>query len=449
MRGALGDLVAGVLLVGLVLLPDRLSRTDLGSFAAVPIEPVLGGVLLVVLPAAARRAAAVVLGGLLGVLTVLKIIDVGFYGALARPFDLVLDWTLLPGVWTLLESSLGSTAAALVLAGAVALLVGVVAASVWATLRLTALLGRHREAGTRTLAALGALWLLCAATGVRAIPPYPVASASSTTKILGEVRAIRDGLADREQFAAELATDRFRGVPAAQLVTGLRGTQVLVIFVESYGRVALTDPGSPPRSPRCWTRAPADSSAAGWQSRSGYLTSPTTGGGSWLAHATFLSGLWIDSQQRYRNLVASDRLTLTGAFADAGWRTVGIMPGTTSAWPDGAVYHYDEIRDSRSLGYAGPPYGWAGVPDQYTLARAEAVLAAGSPSAPSMVVTPLITSHAPWTPIPALVDPAAVGDGSGLAPAGGSAEPPEAILTRDPSRVRDDYGRSLAYSLGA
>ena len=116
--------MAGVLLVGLVLLPDRLSRTDLGSFAAVPIEPVLGGVLLVVLPAAARRAAAVVLGGLLGVLTVLKIIDVGFYGALARPFDLVLDWTLLPGVWTLLESSLGSTAAALVLAGAVALLVG-------------------------------------------------------------------------------------------------------------------------------------------------------------------------------------------------------------------------------------------------------------------------------------------------------------------------------------
>ena len=448
-RNVLGDLVAAVLLVALLLLPDRLSRTDLGSFAAVPIEPVLGGVLLVVLPAAARRGVAIVLGGLLGVLTVLKIIDIGFYGALARPFDLVLDWTLLPGVWTLLQSSLGSTVGALVLAGAVALLIGVVAASVWATVRLAALLGRHRETGTRTLAALGACWLVCAAAGVRAVPPYPVASASSTTKIVGEVQAVRDGLADRDQFAAELAADRFRGVPADRLLAGLRGTQVLVIFVESYGRVALTDPRIAATVTPVLDEGSRRLERAGWQSRSGYLTSPTTGGGSWLAHATFLSGLWIDGQQRYRNLVASDRLTLTGAFADAGWRTVGIMPGNTSAWPDGDVYRYDEIRDSRTLGYAGPPYGWAGVPDQYTLTQAAAALAAGSAAAPSMVVTPLITSHAPWTPIPTLVDPAAVGDGSGLARAGGSAEPPEAILTRDPSRVSDDYGRSLAYSLGA
>ena len=153
------------------------------------------------------------------------------------------------------------------------------------------------------------------------MPPYPVASSSSTTKIIGEVEAVREGLVDQDRFAVELAQDRFRDLPADRLLTGLRGKQVLVIFVESYGRVALTDPDIAPAVTAVLEDGTRRLGAAGWQARSGYLTSPTAGGGSWLAHATLLSGLWIDSQQRYRNLVASDRLTLTGAFRGAGWRT--------------------------------------------------------------------------------------------------------------------------------
>ena len=145
--------------------------------------------------------------------------------------------------------------------------------------------------------------------------------------------------------------------------------------------------------------------------------------------------------------MASDRLTLTGAFAGAGWRTIGVMPGNTSAWPDGKVYHYDEIHDSRSLGYAGPAYGWARVPDQYTLAETQRLMTDGPDGRPTMAVVPLVSSHAPWTPVPGLVDPETVGDGSTLTPAGGSAEPPEAILTRDPSRVRADYRQSVVYTL--
>ncbi|MBY8854016.1 sulfatase, partial [Saccharothrix sp. MB29] len=72
--------------------------------------------------------------------------------------------------------------------------------------------------------------------------------------------------------------------------------------------------------------------AAGYAARSAYLTSPTAGGGSWLAQATLLSGLWVDNQQRYRTLVSSDRLTLNGAFRRAGWRSVGVVPGITRAW---------------------------------------------------------------------------------------------------------------------
>jgi hypothetical protein len=48
------------------------------------------------------------------------------------------------------------------------------------------------------------------------------------------------------------------------------------------------------------------------------LTSPTFGGISWLAHSTLQSGLWIDNQQRYNQLVASNRFTLSDAFKQAG-----------------------------------------------------------------------------------------------------------------------------------
>ena len=140
------------------------------------------------------------------------------------------------------------------------------------------------------LATLAALWITCAATGVRAVPPYPVASASSTTKIIGEVSAVREGLVDQDRFAVELAQDPFRTVAADQLLTGLRGKRVLVIFVESYGRVALTDPDIAPAVTAVLDDGTRRLGSAGWQARSGYLTSPTAGGGSWLAHATLLSG---------------------------------------------------------------------------------------------------------------------------------------------------------------
>ena len=446
-RTVLGDAFAAVVLLALLLLPNRLTRTDYGSFAAVPVELLLGAVALLLLPSRRRRTVSAVIGGVLGALTVLKIIDICFYAALSRPFDLVLDWRLGAGTWDLLAASFGVGGAVLAVTVAVLIALAVPALAIWSATRLAQLLDEHSSAGTTAVVGLTTVWLVTAAVGLRVVPPYPVASHSSTDTIVKKVVAVRERIHDREVFAGQAARDRYADVPADELLSALAGRPVVLVFVESYGRTAVEDAGVSPQVVRTLETGTDSLAAAGRQARSGYLTSPIAGGGSWLAHATLLSGLWIEHQQRYQTLVASDRLSLTQAFQRAGWHTVGVMPGVTSAWPEGAFYHYDSIHDAAALGYAGPSFGWARIPDQYTLAATGRVTAAEPDGRPTMTVVSLVSSHAPWTPVPPLVGPGDGGDTSAYGGGAGSDDPPEAILRRDPGRVRADYATSVAYSL--
>ena len=80
----------------------------------------------------------------------------------------------------------------------------------------------------------------------------------------------------------------------------------------------------------------------------------------------------MDNQVLYDQLIASNRLTLTGAFKRAGWRTVADTPATERPWPEGqSFYHYDKIYDANNVGYQGPAFGYAPMTDQYTLAAFE------------------------------------------------------------------------------
>ena len=160
-------------------------------------------------------------------------------------------------------------------------------------------------------------------------------------------------------------------MPGKDLLTALRGKDVIVAFVESYGRDAVENPEFASQIGALLDAGDRRLSAAGFASRSAFLTSPTAGGGSWLAHATFLSGQWIDNQQRYDNLPSSHRMTLTAAFRRAGWRTVGVMPGNDSAWPESESLGYDQVYGANDIGYNGPRFSWATMPDQYTLAKFE------------------------------------------------------------------------------
>ena len=440
--------LACLLVLGALLLPHRLDRLSPGAFVRVPVEAVLLVALLVIVPGRARRPVAVLAGAGLGLTTIVKAVDMGFFQVLARPFDPVLDWVLLLSGAEFLDASYGRAGAVAATAATVLLAAAVLVVMALAVLRVARLVVRYDAAATAGVGVAGTAWVLAAALGAQLVPGVPVAASNTGGLPLAHARQVRGSLLDRREFARQAAVDAFRGTPGADLLRGLRGKDVLLAFVESYGRDAVEDPVFAPRVGAVLDEGTRRLRAAGFGARSGFLTSPTAGGSSWLAHATLLSGLWVDNQQRYRTLVSSDRLTLNQAFRRASWRSVAVVPGVTRAWPESDFFGYDRVYDAHHLGYRGPRFGFATMPDQYTLAAFERLERDRPGRGPVMAEIPLVSSHAPWAPLPRLLDWTDLGDGSVYHPIAAAGESRTQVW-RSPDRIRSAYRRSIEYTLGS
>jgi hypothetical protein len=385
-------------------------------------------------------------GLLLAVLLLVKVLDLSFNEVFDRDFDPVGDWSYLgPGVGVLGDSiGTGWARAVAVLAGVatLAVLVGVPLAM----LRLVRVAAGHRRSSLTAATAFVMAWVLCFTTGVQAVSGAPVASTSAASLTVDEVQLVRADLADQQEFSREIGTDAYAGTDPAQALAGLQGKDVLLVFVESYGRVAVQDTSYSAGIIRVLDQGTQELAAAGYQSRSAFLTSPTFGAGSWLAHSSLQSGLWVDSQRRYRQLLGSDRLTLTDLFGRAGWRTVFDVPADTKDWPEGKeFYTFQQYYDSRNVGYRGPEFGYASMPDQYTLAelRRRELAPADRPNV--MAEVDLVSSHHPWAPLPTMVPWDQVGDGSvfdGMPERGHSSEE----VFGDAEKVKEAYGQSVEYT---
>jgi len=428
--------------------PDHPARLTLSTFLRLPLEGIAVLALAVALPARGRRILAWVVGPILGLLVIVKILDMGVYATFDRPFDPVADWRYTGiGIETL-RDSVGSRDADLVVAGAAMLIVAVLVLATLAVLRLTRVAAGHRRWSLRAITALGAVWVLCWAFGAQLVSGVPFASASAATLAVDEVRAVRSGIKDRELFAGELQRDRFRDTPGDQLLTGLRGKDVIIAFVESYGVVGLQDSVVSPHVDAALADGTERLQAAGFHARSAFLTSPTFGGASWLAHSTLHSGVWVNRQWRYDQLVASDRFTLSQAFKQAGWRTVDDVPANNRDWPQRSFYGYDKVYDQRNLGYLGPTFAYAPMPDQYVLLALQRFELAKQDRRPVFAEVDMVSSHAPWTRIPELIDWDDVGNGSVF-----NSMPVDEVSTgalwSDHDQVRAAYGRSVEYSLNA
>ncbi|MDF2979658.1 MAG: hypothetical protein K0S40_4386 [Actinomycetospora sp.] len=444
---AVVTVAAGVLVLVALLTPGDFALLTPLTWLRVPLEVVVGLAVAAVLPAPLRRVAAWAGGIVLGLLLVLTLFDIGFSLSLARPFDPARDAVLLGNAYDFVAETSGPAIGTVVAVLVAVLAVVLVVATGGAVARLARIAGARRSASLRLVAVLAVAWAVAWAASAQLVPTVPLASRDTSIRTVERAEAVGTGVRDQAAFEAEASVDAYADVPGDQLLTALRGRDVVVAVVESYGMSALQDPAmSGP------VRAVLDDGerrlgAAGYAARTGVLTSPVAGGGSWLAHATLLSGLWIDGEQRHRDLVASGRLTLTRAFHEAGWRAVAVAPGTTKPWPEGSSFFgYDRAYGADDLGYRGPRYSWSTMPDQYALAAFDR-LERGPGAPPTMAEIALTSSHVPWTPLPRTVPWEAVGDGSVFAPADGPQQTFESVFTTPPEQVREVYRRSIEYSL--
>jgi hypothetical membrane protein len=429
--------LACLLVLFALMVPNNLTHITPEEFLRIPLEGLVGVALVAVLPPRPRVVVAVVAGVVLGLLAILKIADIGFFEALNRPFHPVFDWPFLGAGAEFLTQTLGRAGGIAAVAGVGILFIGVLALMTLSALRLTRIVARHGRAALGGTAVLAVAWVACAALGAQLVPGVPVAA-----NAFGRLGQVPADLNDHKTFAGQIARDPYSATPGSRLLTGLRGKDVMLSFVESYGRVAVDNPevaaalGAGNRSLR----------AAGFTARSAFLTSPTFGGGSWLAHGTLLSGLWVDNQQRYDTLVGSNRLTLTKAFQKASWRTVAVMPGNTRPWSEAAFYGAQRVYDHWNMGYRGPGFNWGTPPDQYTLSAFQRFERAAPNHAPVMAEFPTVTSHSPWAPTPRFIGWNQVGDGAIYGPMAKAGDQP-AKVWRSPSRVRAAYMNSIVYSL--
>ncbi|EWT02586.1 sulfatase [Intrasporangium oryzae NRRL B-24470] len=442
---ALAVLLVWVTLTG----PDPGGTLGLAAFARIPLEGVLLVGLVLLLPPRARGWTAILLGLALALLTIVRMTNAAFLASLGRPFDPLTDWSYFGAAVNLLGDSIGQSTARLALAGVVVLCVALLVLVPLALRRVGRVVNRHRVGSIRAVVALGLVWLLCAALGLQLAPGTTVASTGAVRAAYGEVGLVRAAVEDGRAFTTASAVDPFTATPGDELLTGLRGKDVLLVFVESYGRVAIEGSAERDLVDPVLDAGTTQLGRAGFSARSAFLTSPTFGGFSWLAHSTLQSGLWVNSGQRYTDVVSSDRFTLSQAFRRAGWRTVGDVPSNVYPWPVGtSFYHYDQLYDSRDVGYVGPVFGYARMPDQYALAALHRAELAKPDHRPVMAEIDLASSHAPWAPLPHLVDWAALGDGSVFDPMPAQS-PSWRYVWSDPSRVRAAYAQSIAYALSA
>lgn len=430
-------------LVWVALVPPRVADgLGPGDLLRIPLEGLALILAAVVLPPRARQVAALSLGLVVASLSVLRALGLGFDVVQDRSFRVLGDWSYLQKGFEVVRDTQGGASALLLVGGGVLALLGLFAALPWAALRVSRVAAGHRRRSLRAVLALGTVWALCASLGG---PAAQVAAASSSGLLTDTVDQVRRDHADRVVFAAEIEADAFAATPAEDLLTGLAGKDVLLVWFESYGRVALEGPMSPGIL-EVVEQGDKTLSAAGYRMRSAFLTSPTFGAGSWLAHATLQAGVWTDSERRYGQLLDSDRMSLTRAFGRAGWRTVFSVPANTRDWPEGAAYYgFDRLYDSRNVGYVGPKFGYASMPDQYTLEHFRRTELAGSPRPPVFAEIDLVSSHYRWAPLPELVDWSQVGDGSVF---DGMPERGEKAVDghRDPDTARRLYGESVQYT---
>jgi len=183
----------------------------------------------------------------------------------------------------------------------------------------------------------------------------------------------------------------------------LAGKNVHLILVESYGQTVIDRPLFSDSMRTTFDSFESQLGASGYSIVSNVLDSPTYGGHSWLALATLDTGIRTANQLDYEVVCAERPKAIARFFQDAGYHTVLAQPGTTRPWPKGEFLSFEQKYYLWNFDYIGPKYAWATMPDEYVLDFLGRHEVTGA-QRPLFIQYILVSSHAPWSDLPPLVD---------------------------------------------
>jgi hypothetical protein len=353
-------------------------------------------VCLVALWAVSRRGRAVsktmtrALGGVWTVLALGRYADVTAPALYGRPINLYWDLRFVPDVIAMVTRVAALWLVVVCVLGAICALALIYALMQRAFARLGAAMASPAE--RRALAVLAIAFVM--GFGAERLKGKDLdASRFRAPVTLTYARQIR-------LMSLAAAAHPAAGPPMDSDLARVRDADVFVVFLESYGAVSFDRRDIADRL----AASRGDFEAVLRETHravvSAYVESPTFGGSSWLAHLSLLSGVEVRDPQTNARLMTERRDTLVAAFGRRGFRTIALMPGLRSRWPEGAFYGFDEIYGAPRLGYRGPEFGWFAVPDQFSLERLDALEMNRPSRAPLFVVFPTISTHFPFSPTP-------------------------------------------------
>lgn len=185
-------------------------------------------------------------------------------------------------------------------------------------------------------------------------------------------------------------------------LAALHGDDVLLIFIESYGRTTYDRPEFADFLRPSRARLAAAIHDSGRDVVSAFVTSPTFGGTSVLAHLSLMTGIQVRDTRSYRLLMTQHRPTLVSVFKRAGYRAIALMPGNQHPWPEGSFYGFDHIYGADDLHYRGPQFGWWHIPDQFSIDALDVDDLQPRDRKPLFVFFPTVSTHMPFRPVPPL-----------------------------------------------
>jgi len=388
-------LVAAVLLLDVSLTFHNIWPTPAISWRG-EISAELAAYILILI--AASRGRRISSGALRAVTIVFVALVVGRYADVTatalfgRDINLYWDLRFIPDVVSLLAKAahvwlvLGVAAATAVVFGLLYVVLR------WALGRVAAAAGDARERIALGVVALVALLLFAGQTLTDAHVPG-----------LQFARPVTLTYARQLGVAARAMAGRTKVAPSPAMTSHLarvKGADVYLIFLESYGAVTFDRPAFVQRLAPDRAAFEAAIRETHRDVVSAFVESPTFGGSSWLAHISLMSGVEVRDPDVNAMLMAQKRETIVTNFKREGYRTIALMPGLWQAWPEGGFYGFDDIYGGERLDYRGPQFGWFDIPDEFALARFDALEGNRPGRAPLFMFFPTISTHTPFRPTP-------------------------------------------------